>query len=88
MLNVSAVIRDASRRAAPPQLTQYDQWGQRVDELNTSEGWRKLKEISQREGIPGIFYDRQYGEHSRIYGYAKVLLLVGDTQMVCCPLHS
>ena len=54
--------------------------------LHTSEGWRKLKAIAQSEGIPGIFYEREFGEHSRIYGFAKVLMLVGDTQEVFCPI--
>lgn len=75
-------IRDKSSRTTEPRLTQYNEWGQRVDKLETSEGWRELKAVAQREGLPGIFYERKFGEHSRIYGYAKVLLLVGDGQMV------
>ncbi|KAG6909136.1 hypothetical protein DXG01_001888 [Tephrocybe rancida] len=73
-------------RISPPTLTQYDQWGRRVDELQTSEGWRALKAVSQREGIPGIFYERKYQEHSRTYGFAKVVLMVGDSHEVFCPL--
>ncbi|KAG5634790.1 hypothetical protein H0H81_000788 [Sphagnurus paluster] len=76
----------AGNRIAPPQLTQYDQWGRRVDLLETSEGWRDLKAVSQREGIPGIFYERTYGEHSRSYGFAKMILMVGDSHEVFCPL--
>ena len=71
-----------SSRAHPPTLVQYDQWGQRIDHLQTSEAWRELKAISQREGIPAIFYERKYKEYSRIYGFAKVALLDGDTNMV------
>lgn len=67
-------------------ITQYDQWGRRVDALHTSEGWRKLKAISQKEGLPAIFYERLFGEHSRVYGFAKMLLMVGDTQEVFCPM--
>ena len=51
--------------------------------LHTSEGWRELKAIAQKEGIPGIFYERKYGEHSRAYEFAKALLMVGDSQEVC-----
>lgn len=36
--------------------------------------------------MPAIFYERQFGEYSRVYGFAKILLLVGDTQEVFCPL--
>lgn len=54
-----------------------------MDELRTSESWRVLKSIAQQEGVPGIFYERTYGEHSRVYGFAKVLMLYGDSQVVC-----
>jgi hypothetical protein len=73
-----AAIRAHCDRASPPTLTQYNQWGQRIDKLETSEGWRALKEVSQREGIPAIFYERKYGEYSRLYGFAKVFLMTGD----------
>ncbi|KAG6854651.1 hypothetical protein C0991_003299 [Blastosporella zonata] len=83
-----AAIRSlgSGSRVSPPKLTQYDQWGRRIDELETSEGWRDLKALSQREGIPGIFYERKYGEHSRSYGFTKMVLMVGDSHEVFCPL--
>ncbi|GLB38330.1 putative acyl-CoA dehydrogenase, C-terminal domain [Lyophyllum shimeji] len=76
----------SSSRVYPPRLTQYDQWGRRVDDLETSEGWRDLKAYGQKEGLPGIFYERKYNEHSRSYGFAKMLLMVGDVHVVFCPL--
>lgn len=68
----------------PPTLTQYNHWGQRVDNLSTSEGWRVLKGIAQSEGLVGIYYDRDYAEFSRVYGFAKTLMMVGDAQVVSC----
>ncbi|KAF4590168.1 hypothetical protein EYR40_009433 [Pleurotus pulmonarius] len=79
-------IRDMGTKVTPPNLVQYDQWGRRIDDLQTSEGWRGLKAIAQKEGMPGIFYERTYGEHSRSYGFAKVFLMSGDSHMVFCPL--
>ncbi|KAH7905310.1 hypothetical protein BJ138DRAFT_1165034 [Hygrophoropsis aurantiaca] len=79
-------VRATADRAAPPTLTQYNQWGHRIDRLETSEAWGQLKGIFFREGIPGIFYERKYGEFSRVYGFAKLHLLVGDSQVVGCPL--
>ncbi|PPR08159.1 hypothetical protein CVT24_012123 [Panaeolus cyanescens] len=75
-----------SSKISPPTLVQYDQWGRRVDILHTSEGWRELKALSQREGLPGIFYERKYGDASRTYGFAKMMLLVGDTNEIFCPI--
>ncbi|KAJ3830780.1 acyl-CoA dehydrogenase/oxidase [Lentinula raphanica] len=73
-------------RISPPELIQYDNWGRRIDELQTSEGWRSLKATAQREGLPGIFYERRYREHSRLFGFAKALMMVGDSYEVFCPL--
>ncbi|KAG5635043.1 hypothetical protein H0H81_012627 [Sphagnurus paluster] len=78
----------AFNRIAPPQFTQYDQWGRRVDELETSEGWRALQAVGQQEGILSIFYERTYGEHSRSYGFAKVMLMVADSHKIVCPLAT
>ncbi|KAF8895500.1 acyl-CoA dehydrogenase/oxidase [Infundibulicybe gibba] len=86
--DVNTTIRalGASHRVGPPQLLQYDQWGRRVDILQTSEGWKDLKAVAQREGFPAIFYERTYGEHSRVYGFAKMLLMLPDSHEVFCPL--
>lgn len=75
-------VRAISERATPPRLTQYNHWGQRIDQLDTSEAWKELKGVFFKEGIPGIFYERKYGEFSRIYGFAKVHMLVGDSHVV------
>ncbi|KAJ3722050.1 acyl-CoA dehydrogenase/oxidase [Lentinula guzmanii] len=85
---VITTIRAQSRgnRISPPKLVQYDNWGRRIDELQTSEGWRSLKATAQREGIPGIFYERKYREHSRLFGFAKAFIMVGDSHEVFCPL--
>ncbi|KAF8195441.1 hypothetical protein BJ912DRAFT_847226 [Pholiota molesta] len=74
------------KKMYPPTLLQYDQWGRRIDKLETSEGWRELKAVAQREGLPGIFYERKYNEHSRTYGFAKVTVMVGDSNEIFCPI--
>ncbi|KAJ4482079.1 hypothetical protein J3R30DRAFT_3286869 [Lentinula aciculospora] len=86
--DVITIIRAQSKgnRISAPKLVQYNNWGRRIDELQTSEGWRSLKATAQREGIPGIFYERKYNEHSRTFGFAKALLMVGDSHEVFCPL--
>ncbi|KAF9267389.1 hypothetical protein L218DRAFT_920194 [Marasmius fiardii PR-910] len=85
---VITTIREmgASHRVTPPELIQYDQWGKRIDRLQTSQGWIDLKAVAQREGIPAIFYERRYGEYSRLYGFAKAFLMTGYSHLVFCPL--
>jgi len=63
---------DTLPHSVEPTLTQYDQWGRRVDELKTSEGWRELKKIAVVEGLVAIAMERKEGEFSRIRSFAKV----------------
>ncbi|PIL22483.1 hypothetical protein GSI_15171 [Ganoderma sinense ZZ0214-1] len=84
--DVLTILRDASRLCTPPQLVQYDSWGRRVDELRTSEGWRRLKNIYHREGLVAIPYERKYQEHSRPYGFAKLFVAAADSEVADCPM--
>ena len=81
-------IREISKRATPPIFRQYDQWGRRVDDLQTSEGWRGLKAVMQKEGVPAIFYERRHGEFSRVHGFMKMLLATGDSSVVSQSLFA
>jgi len=63
---------DANRNL--PSVTHWDGWGNRVDVLHTSEGWRKLKEFWARSGLMQDFYSRPYGPASRIVGWTKYAL--------------
>ncbi|KAI0822224.1 acyl-CoA dehydrogenase/oxidase [Trametes gibbosa] len=83
---VLTTVRELCKQATPPQLVQYDSWGRRVDELRTSEGWRGLKDVFQREGVVAIPYERKYGEHSRAYAFAKLFISVADSEVIDCPL--
>ncbi|KAI0685807.1 acyl-CoA dehydrogenase/oxidase [Cytidiella melzeri] len=83
---VLSTLRDLSARTSEPKLVQYDHWGQRVDNLETSEGWRGLKAKMQEEGIVGIYYERRHKELSRVHGFMKQLVATGDTDVIFCPL--
>lgn len=70
----------------PPKLTQYDHWCRRIDEIETAEGWRVLKDISAAEGLIAIAYEREYAEYSRIYQFAKLYISTPAMAMFGCPL--
>ncbi|RPD55029.1 hypothetical protein L227DRAFT_588665 [Lentinus tigrinus ALCF2SS1-6] len=61
-------------------LTQYNEFGQRVDRLHTSKGWRQLKTFAVREGYTAIAFERKYGEHSRTFQLARA------TWSIVCPM--
>lgn len=72
--------------ASKPALRRYNQWGQRIDELTTSEGWRSLKAVTFREGLVSIAYDRaRYAQWARVYCFAKIVMFNGDCRSVSRP---
>ncbi|KAJ6481448.1 acyl-CoA dehydrogenase NM domain-like protein [Mycena vitilis] len=79
------VIRPLAPLVTEPTLTQYDAWGNRVDRLLVSEGWKTLKAFACKEGVISIPYERKFQEHSRIYQFAKTTLMYGDCHVIMCP---
>ncbi|KAL8276877.1 hypothetical protein RQP46_010705 [Phenoliferia psychrophenolica] len=68
-----------------PSVTQFDQWGRRVDILHTSEGWRTIKDEFAAEGMVATIMERKQGEYSRTFGFTKGFLWGPDSRMVGCP---
>ncbi|KAJ7687739.1 hypothetical protein B0H17DRAFT_1069592 [Mycena rosella] len=79
------VIRPLAPQVKEAMLTQYDAWGNRVDVLQVSEGWNMLKAFACKEGVISIPYERRFGDKSRIYQFAKSMLMVGDCHVIMCP---
>lgn len=71
---------------SPPHLVQYDAWGRRVDHINTSAAWKRMKDLSAREGLISIGYERHYGEWSRVYQMSKLFLFSPSSGLYTCPL--
>ncbi|MCJ1305689.1 hypothetical protein MMC08_008505 [Hypocenomyce scalaris] len=76
-------VADAEKN--PPFLRTWDTWGKRVDELVTSEGWRKLQDMGIAAGMVAIPYENKQGEYSRFYQFAKYHLWTGSCAYVTCP---
>ena len=57
-----------------PYLRKYDAWGNRVDEVVTSQAWKTMKSVSAEEGLIATAYQRKHGEWSRLHQMAKLYL--------------
>ncbi|KAJ7220807.1 acyl-CoA dehydrogenase NM domain-like protein [Mycena pura] len=79
------VIRPLAPLVKEPILTQYDAWGNRVDDLQVTEAWKTLKAFGCKEGVVSIAYERKFRDKSRIYQFAKGLLMTGDCHVMGCP---
>jgi Adaptive response protein AidB N-terminal domain len=71
--SVSPRIREYTRdtNLNLPTVIHWDGWGKRKDELRTCEGWKRLKGFWAESGMMRDFYDRPYGEYSRLVGFTK-----------------
>ncbi|KAK4047391.1 hypothetical protein OIV83_005438 [Microbotryomycetes sp. JL201] len=79
-------IHDAWLTLGEPTVQQYDQWGQRVDVLKTSEGWRRLKRVAAEEGVVSLAYERPIGNDSRTWMFLKTYLWSPESGYVGCPM--
>ncbi|RDX54655.1 acyl-CoA dehydrogenase NM domain-like protein [Lentinus brumalis] len=77
-------IRPLARLVHPATLVQYE-GGKRVDRLQQSEGWHELKRFAIREGYH-VGYERRYGEHSRLFQFARTMIMTGDCHTIMCPM--
>lgn len=82
MIGIPPEIRPLAPLVHSATLTQYNEFGQRVDRLHTSEGWRQLEDFAIREGYSAIPYERKYGEYSRTFQFARNMIMTGDCNAV------
>lgn len=64
----------------------FDAWGKRCDEIRVSSAWEELQNISAREGLIAIGYERLQKEYSRVYQFAKLYLFHPSSAFFTCPL--
>ncbi len=75
-------IRPLAPLVHPATLNQYNEFGQRVDHLHTSEGWRQLEKFAVKEGYAAIAYERKYREYSRTFQFTRTMVMTGDCHAV------
>lgn len=73
-------------RLNEPTLTQWDAWGNRVDQIEVSPLWRRAAGIAAKSGLIGIPYERKHGRYSRIHQFAAVYLFHASSDVYTCPL--
>jgi alkylation response protein AidB-like acyl-CoA dehydrogenase len=73
-------------RRNEPVLTQWDAWGNRVDDIEVSPLWREAERIAAEHGIIATAYERQHGQYSRVHQFALAYLFTPSTDLYSCPL--
>jgi acyl-CoA dehydrogenase len=73
-------------RLNEPALTQWDAWGNRIDEVELTPLWRHAAPLAARSGLIAIPYEGRHRRFSRIHQFALVYLFHPSTDMYTCPL--
>ncbi|GJM40334.1 MAG: acyl-CoA dehydrogenase [Ardenticatenaceae bacterium] len=73
-------------RLNDPVLTQWDPWGNRIDQIEVSPLWQKAEMLAAEHGVVAAAYENKYGRFDRIYQFALAYLFHPSTDVYTCPL--
>ena len=73
-------------RPNEPRLTQWDAWGNRVDQIEVTPLWRVAASLAAEHGVVATAYERRHGLHSRVHQCALAYLFTPSTDIYSCPL--
>lgn len=85
-LAVEYYAKSLADRCNEPVLTQWDAWGNRVDEIEVSPLWREAQKLAAVHGLVATGYQAELGEHARTHQFAKVAVLSASLDFYSCPL--
>lgn len=72
--------------AAPPTLTRYDAWGNRIDHIEVAEAWRTLVDEGRAAGVVSLPYEPSLGRFGRVLQFLALDLFMPVSATADCPL--
>ncbi len=78
--------RSVAERLDEPVLTQWDPWGNRIDQIEVSSLWKRAAIVTAEKGIVGTAYERKHGAFSRIHQFALLYVVDPSWHVYSCPL--
>ena len=73
-------------RLNEPKLTQWDAWGNRIDQIELTPLWKLAERIAAEHGVVATAYERKHGSLSRVHQCALAYLFTPSTDIYSCPL--
>lgn len=73
-------------RLHEPVLTNWDAWGNRIDQIEVSPLWQRAEKVAAQFGVVAAAYENKYGRFDRIYQFALAYLFHPSTDVYTCPL--
>ena len=75
-----------ARTPSAPVLTQWDAWGNRVDQIETTPVWQCGAALTTRYGLVAAGHEPTHGAHARTDQFARVYLHHVASEFYTCPL--
>jgi alkylation response protein AidB-like acyl-CoA dehydrogenase len=75
-----------SDRGHEPTLTRWGPWGDRIDEIELTDVWRRAETLAAERGLVATAYEQEHGAHSRVHQMLLAYLFIPSTDMYGCPL--
>ncbi len=72
--------------AQQPVLVQYDPWGRRLDRIDVSPAWTRLKDMSAELGLVATGHDDALGPWARVAQAGLIHLFSASSAIFSCPL--
>jgi len=73
-------------RLNEPTLTQWDAWGNRIDQIEVSPLWHEAQVLAARHGMVAAGYEARLGVAARTHQFAIVHVLGPSLDIYSCPL--
>ncbi len=73
-------------RLHEPALTQWDAWGNRIDQVEVTPLWRVAERVAVEHGLIASAYEQRHGRLSRVHQCALAYLFTPSTDIYSCPL--
>src|SRR5678816_2457922 len=73
-------------RLNEPKLTQWDAWGNRVDQIELTPLWKLAERIAVQHGVVATAYERKHGSLSRVHQCALAYLFTPSTDIYSLSL--
>jgi alkylation response protein AidB-like acyl-CoA dehydrogenase len=69
-----------------PVHTQWDAWGNRIDEVEVTEVWKRAQAICAEHGMVAAGYDTELGAYARIHQHLLNYMVQASLDTYNCPL--
>lgn len=69
-----------------PTLRRWGAWGERIDEIERTDVWKRAETLAAERGIVSTAYEQEHGSYSRVHQMLLAYVFIPSTDMYGCPL--